>query len=108
MMTYGSPSWHDWILDEDAARPIVKRAVESGINFFDTADIYSVGVSEEITGRLLREFTNRDEVVVATKIFSQMNPDEIQKTFPLLVSVKSRLKELAIEKHASDFKTGCR
>jgi len=76
MMTYGSSSWHKWILEEDDARPIVKRAVESGVNFFDTADIYSFGVSEEITGRLLGEFTKRNEVVVATKIFSKMNPDD--------------------------------
>ncbi len=76
MMTYGSPSWRDWILDEDASRPIVKRAVELGLNFFDTADMYSLGVSEEVTGRLLREFTNRQEIVVATKVFFDMNPND--------------------------------
>lgn len=69
MMTYGDPAWRDWMLDEAAARPFVRRAVESGINFFDTADAYSRGVSEEITGRLLREFAPRHEVVVATKVF---------------------------------------
>ncbi|MFV1980693.1 MAG: aldo/keto reductase, partial [Rhodothermia bacterium] len=74
MMTFGSPAWRDWILDEDASRPIVKRAVESGINFFDTADMYSLGASEEVTGRLLREFTRREETVVATKAFFHMNP----------------------------------
>ena len=76
MMTYGSPAWCDWILDEESARPIVKRAIELGINFFDTADMYSLGVSEEVTGNLLREFTKREEVVVATKVFFNMNPDD--------------------------------
>jgi aryl-alcohol dehydrogenase (NADP+) len=68
MMTYGTPQWRPWVLDEDAARPIVRRAVELGINFFDTADMYSAGVSEEITGRLLREFASREDVVIATKV----------------------------------------
>jgi aryl-alcohol dehydrogenase (NADP+) len=69
MMTFGTPAWRPWVLDEAAARPIVRRAVELGINFFDTADMYSAGLSEEITGRLLREFARRDEVVIATKVF---------------------------------------
>lgn len=69
MMSYGDPNWREWILDEAAARPFVKRAVELGINFFDTADMYSLGVSEEITGKLLKEFTNRQEVVLATKVY---------------------------------------
>lgn len=76
MMTYGDPEWRDWILDETAARPFVKKAVESGVNFFDTADMYSVGTSEIVTGRLLREFAKREEVVVATKVFFDMNPDD--------------------------------
>ena len=71
-MTYGSSSWRPWILDEDAARPFFKRAVEAGINFFDTADMYSLGVSEEVTGRALRDFAKRDEVVIATKVFFPM------------------------------------
>jgi len=69
MMTFGTPEWRPWVLDEAAARPIVRRALELGINLFDTADTYSGGVSEEITGRLLREMTSRDEVVIATKLF---------------------------------------
>jgi aryl-alcohol dehydrogenase (NADP+) len=69
MMTFGTPAWRPWVLDEAAARPIVRRAVELGINFFDTADMYSAGLSEEITGRLLREFASRDDVVIATKLF---------------------------------------
>jgi 1-deoxyxylulose-5-phosphate synthase len=73
-MTYGSPKWRDWVLDEEAARPFYKRAVEMGINFFDTADVYSLGKSEEVTGRALRDFAKRDEVVVATKVNSRMGP----------------------------------
>src|SRR3954470_18363980 len=68
MMTYGSPEWHPWTLDEAAARPFVKRALERGINFFDTADMYSRGVSEEVTGRALKDFAKRDQVIVATKV----------------------------------------
>jgi 1-deoxyxylulose-5-phosphate synthase len=69
MMTFGTPEWRPWVLGEDEARPIVRRAVELGVNVFDTADMYSAGVSEEITGRLVREYARRDEVVVATKVF---------------------------------------
>jgi aryl-alcohol dehydrogenase (NADP+) len=69
MMTFGTPAWRPWVLDEAAARPIVRRAIELGINFFDTADMYSAGLSEEITGRLLAELAPRDEVVIATKLF---------------------------------------
>ena len=69
-MTYGDPvNWRPWVLDEEASRPFFKRAADAGINFFDTADMYSRGVSEEITGRALREYTRRDETVVATKVF---------------------------------------
>jgi aryl-alcohol dehydrogenase (NADP+) len=69
MMTYGSSAWRPWILDEAASRPLVRRAVDLGINFFDTADMYSGGESELLTGRFLREFCRRDEIVVATKVF---------------------------------------
>ena len=69
MMTFGTSQWRPWILDEADARPIVQRAVELGVNFFDTADMYSAGASEELTGKFLREFTRRDEVVIATKVF---------------------------------------
>lgn len=73
MMSYGSPQWRDWVLDEAASRPFVRRALELGINFFDTADMYSLGASEEITGKLLKEFARRDEVVIATKVFNPMS-----------------------------------
>ncbi len=69
MMTFGTPEWRPWVLDEAAARPIVQRAVELGVNLFDTADMYSGGASEQITGRLLREFAPRDEIVIATKLY---------------------------------------
>jgi aryl-alcohol dehydrogenase (NADP+) len=69
MMSFGSSEWRPWIRDEAAAREVVKRAVELGINFFDTADMYSAGLSEEITGRVLKEFARREEIVVATKVF---------------------------------------
>ena len=72
-MSYGDATWRDWVRTEDEAKPIVKRAVEAGINFFDTADMYSLGQSEEITGRLLKEFTRRDETVIATKVFFNMS-----------------------------------
>jgi 1-deoxyxylulose-5-phosphate synthase len=75
MMTYGTPQWRDWVLTEDQSRPFVQRAIELGINFFDTADMYSVGVSEEVTGNLLREFAPRDEVVVASKVYQPMKDD---------------------------------
>jgi aryl-alcohol dehydrogenase-like predicted oxidoreductase len=68
-MSYGSPAWRPWVLDPEAAAPFFRRAVEAGINFFDTADMYSLGASEEVTGRWLREYANLDEVVVATKVF---------------------------------------
>jgi 1-deoxyxylulose-5-phosphate synthase len=69
MMTFGTPQWRPWVLTEEEARPIVRRAVELGVNVFDTADMYSAGASEEITGRLVREYAQRDEVVIATKVF---------------------------------------
>ena len=71
-MSYGDPKWRPWVLDEAAAQPFFRGAVESGINFFDTADMYSLGVSEEITGKALREYANLDECVVATKVFNPM------------------------------------
>ena len=75
MMTYGSPQWRPWVLDEEAARPFVRRAIEGGVNFFDTANLYSNGVSEIITGKLLKEFTKRDEVVIATKVYFGVSDD---------------------------------
>jgi 1-deoxyxylulose-5-phosphate synthase len=73
-MSYGTPKWRPWVLDEDAARPFFRKAIEAGINFFDTADMYSLGVSEEVTGRALRELGRRDELVIATKVNFPMGP----------------------------------
>src|SRR5260370_6389277 len=78
-MTYGSKKWRDWVLDEEESRPFFRRALDLGINFFDTADMYSVGVSEEITGRALKDFAQRDKVVIATKVFNPMGDDPNQK-----------------------------
>jgi aryl-alcohol dehydrogenase (NADP+) len=73
-MSYGDPARgnHSWTLDEEASRPFVKQALEAGINFFDTADTYSAGSSEEIVGRALRDFADRDEIVLATKVFNRV------------------------------------
>jgi len=68
-MTYGTPAWRPWVLDEATSRPFIKRAIEHGINFFDTANMYSRGVSEQVVGRALKEYAKRDEVVLATKVF---------------------------------------
>src|ERR687886_1059385 len=63
---------HKWVLDEENSRPIIKQALELGINFFDTANVYSLGRSEEILGRALKDFAQRDEVVIATKVHGKM------------------------------------
>jgi aryl-alcohol dehydrogenase-like predicted oxidoreductase len=69
-MTYGAPSWRDWVLDEEKSRPFLRRALEAGINFFDTADMYSLGASEEVLGRAVKDFApSRESVVIATKVY---------------------------------------
>jgi len=75
-MTYGVPErgTHPWTLDEEASRPLIRQALELGINFFDTANTYSDGTSEEIVGRALRDFAKRDDVVLATKVYNRMRP----------------------------------
>ncbi len=75
MMTYGSTKWRPWVLEEEASHPFVRRAVEAGINFFDTANMYSNGVSEKITGKLLKQYAKRDEIVIATKVFWGVSDD---------------------------------
>jgi aryl-alcohol dehydrogenase-like predicted oxidoreductase len=74
-MSFGSQTSRKWVLNEAQSRPIIKKALESGINFFDTANVYSEGISEEITGRALAEFAKREEVVIATKVYSRMRKD---------------------------------
>ena len=101
MMTYGSKKWREWVLEEEEARPIVKRAVEAGINFFDTADVYSIGESECITGKLLREFQpRRQELVIATKVFSPMSDcpnDRGLSRKHIMASIDASLKRLGVD-----------
>jgi 1-deoxyxylulose-5-phosphate synthase len=73
-MTYGTPAWRPWVLSEEASRPFFRQAIEAGINFFDTADMYSDGVSEEVVGRALKDLARREDLVVATKVFNPMGP----------------------------------
>ena len=78
-MTYGSSKWRPWVLDEEASRPLIKQALDAGINFFDTADMYSLGASEEVVGRALKDFgPGREKLVIATKVFYPMGdgPDD--------------------------------
>jgi 1-deoxyxylulose-5-phosphate synthase len=74
-MTYGSSKWRPWVLDEEESLPFFKRALEAGINFFDTADVYSVGESERVTGKALKEYPKRHELVIATKVNGPMGAD---------------------------------
>ena len=74
-MTYGSSKWRDWVLEEEQSAPFFRKAFESGINFYDTADMYSLGASEEVVGRAIREHARRDDVVLATKVNFAMSDD---------------------------------
>jgi aryl-alcohol dehydrogenase-like predicted oxidoreductase len=78
-MSFGDPAWHEWVLDDQAARPFFKAALEKGINYFDTADLYSHGESEAVTGRALKEMARREEVVIATKLSRPMGPGPNQQ-----------------------------
>jgi 1-deoxyxylulose-5-phosphate synthase len=79
-MTYGSSKWRPWVLDEEASRPLIKQALEAGINFFDTADMYSLGASEEVLGRALKDFgPGRENLVIATKVFYPMGDGPNQR-----------------------------
>ena len=72
-MSYGSSKWRDWVLEEPEALPFFRQALDAGINFFDTADMYSVGASEEVTGRALKKLgVKREQVVIATKVYNPM------------------------------------
>jgi len=101
MMTYGAKSWREWVLEWDEASPLIQRAFKAGINFFDTADMYSVGASEEITGRAVKEFaTNRDEVVIATKVFNPMSEglnDRGLSRKHIMASIDKSLKRLGTD-----------
>ena len=100
-MTFGTRKWRNWMLEEGEARPIFRRAIELGINFFDTADVYSQGVSEEITGRALKELCRgRDEYVVATKVHGRMgdkpNQQGLSRTH-ILEGIDASLRRLGLE-----------
>ncbi len=99
-MTYGSPTWRPWVLDEEASRHFIRDAVEKGINFFDTADMYSLGASEEILGRALREHLPRDEAVIATKVFypvgSKPNDRGLSRKH-ILAGIDASLKRLGTD-----------
>ncbi|HEY1988315.1 MAG TPA: aldo/keto reductase [Acidimicrobiales bacterium] len=100
MMSFGNDSERPWVLAEDAAEPIVKLAVEGGITFYDTADTYSAGASEVATGRLLRKFFDRDDVVVATKVYMPMRPGENGKGLSrkhILSAIDASLKRLEMD-----------
>jgi aryl-alcohol dehydrogenase-like predicted oxidoreductase len=99
-MTYGSPQWREWILSEETSRPFLKRALELGINFFDTADMYSLGKSEEILGRAIKDFTQRDKVIIATKVFFEMSDDPNDKGLSrkhILHSIDASLRRLGTD-----------
>ena len=96
-MTYGDPAWHEWVLDEAAARPFYKAALEMGINYFDTADLYSHGKSEEVTGTMLGEMARREEVVIATKVCRPMGPGPNQQGLSrkhIMESIDASLRRL--------------
>ena len=100
-MSFGSREWRPWMLEEDEARPFFRRAVELGINFFDTADVYSLGVSEEITGKWVREFAPRDEAVVATKVKMRMGPGPNRGGLSakhIVQSCEASLRRLGVER----------
>jgi len=99
-MTYGDPRWRTWVLDEAEAQPFIRLALERGINFFDTADMYSLGMSEEVTGRALRTMANPDEIVIATKVFWPMNDAPNMKGLSrkhVVQSCESSLRRLGVE-----------
>ena len=101
MMTYGSKKWREWVLEENEARPFVQRAVEAGINFYDTADVYSQGESEVVTGKLLHEFMpRRDELVLATKVYNPMSDapnDRGLSRKHIMASIDRSLKRLSVD-----------
>lgn len=101
MMSYGARTWREWVLDEKEAMPFVQRALEAGINFFDTADVYSLGESERITGSLLKHFgVKRENVVVATKVYQQMSDDPNDRGLSrkhIMDSIDRSLKRLQMD-----------
>lgn len=100
VMTYGDPAWRPWILTEEQGRPFIKRALEQGINFFDVADMYSLGKSEEILGRAIRDFARRDDVVIGTKAYFKMSDDPNDRGLSrkhLMTAIDASLKRLGTD-----------
>ncbi len=99
-MTYGSSKWRPWVLDEEASLPFFKDALEKGINFFDTADMYSVGESERVTGKALKQYARRDEVVIATKVYNPMGEGPNDRGLSrkhILDAIDASLKRLGVD-----------
>ena len=101
-MSYGVPErgMHPWSLDEEKSRPFIKRAIELGINFFDTANVYSDGTSEEIVGRALRDFAKRDETIIATKVYGKMRDEPNGKGLSrkaILTEIDHSLRRLGVD-----------
>src|SRR6201986_945079 len=101
-MSYGNPqTWiHNWGLNEEDSRPYYKKALEKGINFFDTPNVYSLGASEEILGRAIRDFAKRDEVVIATKVHGQMRAEPNGKGLSrkaIMSEIDNSLKRLQMD-----------
>jgi 1-deoxyxylulose-5-phosphate synthase len=100
-MSYGSSQWRDWVLDDEAARPFIREALELGINFFDTADVYSLGASETVLGRALRDFAvRRSDLVIATKVNSKMGEGPNEKGLSrkhIMDSIDASLKRLGTD-----------
>jgi aryl-alcohol dehydrogenase (NADP+) len=99
-MTYGTSKWRPWVLNEEPSRPFIRRALELGINFFDTADMYSDGLSEEVLGRAIGEFARREEVVIATKVYFPMGPSQNERGLSrlhILRAIDSSLRRLGTD-----------
>lgn len=99
-MTYGSSRWRPWVLDEEASRGFIRQALDAGINFFDTADMYSLGQSEEVLGRAWRDFSRREDVVIATKVFYPMSDKPNDRGLSrqhILASIDASLKRLGTD-----------
>jgi aryl-alcohol dehydrogenase-like predicted oxidoreductase len=100
-MTYGSSKWREWVLDEEASRPLLKQALEAGVNFFDTADLYSLGASEEVLGRALKDFgPSRDKLVIATKVFYPLGDDPNQRGLSrkhIMHAIDDSLRRLGVD-----------
>jgi 1-deoxyxylulose-5-phosphate synthase len=99
-LTFGTPDWRNWVLDEGESRPIIQRALELGINFIDTADMYSLGVSEEVLGRALKDFVKREEIILASKVYFPMGEGPNQRGLSrryILQAIDASLRRLGTD-----------